>query len=182
MQGEPGSQRDDQPPQVSSAFGAFDSSGFDKASAYWFRSWWRDVEDAYNAGDESAFDRPALRSSVTTVFLLDVDFHAAKPTPIYVYSSAFSVELYWNGQPLASAPSARVPRLGYVSWMYDFSKILYGDDGNDRGNLTAIGRDSRGSIVGTHSRMVASEPAAIVLSVDVPSPSTVSYAWSMWHG
>ena len=79
------------------SFGAFDLAGFEKAGAYWFRSWWREVEDVYQAGDISAHDRPPVKLGQTTVHLLDVEF-SEDATTAHVYSSAATVELLLDGE------------------------------------------------------------------------------------
>jgi hypothetical protein len=158
--GEPGTAGEGQAAQTSSSFGAFDLAGFDKASAYWFRSWWREVEDVYRAGDVSAFDRPPVKQGRTTVHLLDVQF-TDEETTAHVYSSAATVELQLDGEAIGDAKT--MPRLQSVNWTQ-----LFGSGSN----LTAVGKDPSGNIVGVHSRLKPGAAARIVLSVDVPSPVT----------
>ena len=133
--GEPGTAGPGQPGQVSSSFGAYDLAGFPKAAASWFKTWWHDVEDVYEAGDVSAHDRPPVKLAERTVSLLDVEFASeeGRETTAYVYSSATTVELLLDGQTIG--PARAMPRLGSLNWTYSFGR---------GSNLTAVGRDLSG--------------------------------------
>jgi cold shock CspA family protein len=141
------------------SFGAYDLAGFEKAAVHYFRSWWSEVADAYLAGDVSAYDRPPVKEGRITVHLLDTQF-ADVATTAHVYSSATTVELLLDGEAVGTAQ--RVPRLQSVNWTHVFAGR----------NLTAIGKNSTGHVVGVHSRLRPGTAAGIVLSVDVPSPDT----------
>jgi hypothetical protein len=134
--GEPGTAGPGQPSQTSSSFGAFCLAGFEKAAANWFKSWWREVEDVYDAGDVSAHDRPPVKQKERTVHLLDVEFNEdGRQTVAYVYSSGVEVELLLDGEPIA--PTRVMPKLGSVNWTAAF--------GSGK-NLTAVGKDHEGTL------------------------------------
>ena len=63
----------------------------------------------------------------------------------------------------AIADPQAMPRLQSVNWTHTFG---------GGSNLTAVGKDSSGKVLGIHSRLKPGPAAGLILSVDVPSPVT----------
>lgn len=136
-----------------------DVAGFTKETAYWIRSWWLSNISKSDPG------RPLHTEgdSPWTVFILE----SWLPPPdssqsnrsIHVYSNAPSVRLELNGE---------IKETQYIHFfsMASFS-IAY-----KPGNLTAVALDQKGNPVAFHSITTTGPVAAVVLSIDAPSPAT----------
>lgn len=88
-------------PHVSSSFGSFDLSGFAKAPAWWYRSWWLAAVDILDAG------RPPLPAKKTRYFCRLVESwqpvpHSSSNTGVTNATAARRLHVYTN------APFARV--------------------------------------------------------------------------
>lgn len=144
-------------PHASSSFGQIDLAGFNKPHSAYYRAWWLAGVPQDDAG------RPPLPPSSSRVAVIAEVLDARQPpsSGIHVFSGPGSVELLHNGVRVG-APQ-QVPTFGWA----EFNGIA-----PVSGNLTAIVRDSSGSVTARHTRLAAGDPAGIVLSVDAPSPMT----------
>ena len=150
-------------PHVSSSFGSYDLAGFPKAAVWWYRSWW--------LGNVSASDpgRPPLPPASTSFFVRIVEAWRAAPSGaprvLNVYTNAPYVRLSLNGAPLPNGTRS-VAQFGYARYAgvaFAPGKLL----------AEALG-DAQGSsgVLAAHTRASWGAPAALVLSVDSPSPLT----------
>jgi len=149
-------------PHISSSFGSFDLAGFPKAAVFWFRSWW-----LANISSSSP-DRPPLTATAAANLVHIVETWKANPSDpsknrtIHVYTNAPWAMLTLNGKDVAVSPRA-VPQFGYATFSVAF----------DPGTLVATALAADGStVLATASRSSWGPPAAVKLSVDVPSPAT----------
>ena len=146
-------------PHVSSSFGSFDLSGFPKAAAFWFRAWW-----LANISDASP-DRPPIASSSVVCHIVETwRANPAEPTKnrtIHVYTNAAFASLRLGG--VLVAPAAPVEQFGYATFSVAFAP----------GVLTATALAADGTtVLATSNRSSWGAPAAVRLSVDVPSAGT----------
>lgn len=146
-------------PHISASHGQFDLVQFPKAAASWYRAQYlaplptsdpgRPPVPAVNVAHivESWQDNPVNHSRV-----------------IHVYTSGAFVRLLLNGGP---APGGEVQPVVPDTWSI-FPAVAYSP-----GTLTAEALAADGStVIATHSRASFGAPAAIVLSLDAPSPTT----------
>jgi hypothetical protein len=146
-------------PHVSSSFGSFDLSGFPKAAVFWFRAWWlSDVPD-------SSPDRPPIASSSIVCHIVESwranPVEPSKNRTIHIYTNAAFATLQLNGALVA--PPAAITQFGYATFTVAFAP----------GVLTATALASDGStVLATSTRSSWGAPAAVRLSVDVPSATT----------
>ncbi len=157
---------------MSSSFGSYDLAGFPKAAVWWYRSWWLGNVSALDAG------RPPLPPTTTAFFVHIVE--AWQPAnsnssggtrTINVYSNAPFVRLSLNGAPVAggsgNATVRAMPQFGYVRYsglVYVAGKLVAEALGDAAG--------ASGSALAVHTRASWGAPAALVLSLDAPSPAT----------
>lgn len=175
-------------PHVSSSFGSFDLTGFAKAPAWWYRSWWLANISTTDAG------RPPLDTRIKThVFCRLVESWQRPPNnaalghsspsgasgnsdtsnetrTLNVYTNAPYVRILVNGVPV-SAPVA-VPQYGSAV----FKDIPYSN-----GNVTA---EALGAVaytdadhettkpLATHTKFSWGAAKALLLSLDAPSLAT----------
>jgi hypothetical protein len=140
-----------------------DIAGFKKETYYWLRSWWLSNIDAKDAG------RPPLPVD-TTVFIVDTwrmglqaDGTRMNSTRnIHVYSDAPFVSLQLNGKEV-------VPKTAMPGYMNGNFPVAY-----EAGNLTAVGHDKDGKVIGSFTRLTpaAGGVKSLKLSIDAPSPLT----------
>jgi hypothetical protein len=174
-----------------------DLAGFAKAGARWFQAWW-----LYGGDDSNplwAASRPTLPAGevvhIVEKNLARLDTQASgmatttkdgsQQHTIHVYSSASTVELELNGASLGVRSNAQW--MGWMEW--NISSSSGSSSSSHRRlppsepeaadvhaaattTLRAVARNASGAIVATHSRVASSPTAAIVLSLDAPSPST----------
>jgi hypothetical protein len=143
-------------PHVSSSFGSYDLAGFPKAAVYWFRSWWLS-----NVSDSSP-DRPPIPATATVCHIVETwkanPLEPTKNRTIHVYTNAAFASLALNGA--AVAPVAPVKQFGYATFSVAFAP----------GTLIATALAADGStVLATANRSSWGAPAAVRLSVDVPS-------------
>lgn len=146
-------------PYRSSSYGSYDLSGFSKAAAYWYRSWW------LSSVPVDAADRPPIgvhrQAHIVQAWQPSVVGQAgADSRTVQGYTDAASAELFVNG---ASLGVKNVAPLGYAEW----DNVAYAP-----GNATMVARDGSGGVVATHTRLTAGSAVALQLSIDAPSPST----------
>lgn len=146
-------------PHVSSSFGSYDLSGFAKAPVWWFRSWW------LSNISTSSPDRPPISASATVCHIVETwKANPSAPTKnrtIHVYTNAPFVSLALNGAAVASP--AAVAQFGYATFSVAFAP----------GTLTATALAADGATaLATATRVSWGAPAAVRLTVDVPSAST----------
>jgi hypothetical protein len=170
--GEPA--EDNKWPHISSSFGSFDLAGFAKAPAWWYRSWWLAAINLTDAG------RPPLPAASTTWFCRLVESWQSSPKGstrnLNVYTNAPYARILVNGVPVAPRDTVAVQPFGSAS----FTNISYVS-----GNITAeciastVGVDADGKplaveVLASHTKYSWSAPAAIKLTLDVPSVRTGS--------
>ncbi len=144
---------------MSSSFGSYDLSGFPKAAAFWFRSWW-----LANISSSSP-DRPPIANTATVVHIVETwranPAAPAKNRTIHVYTSAPFASLALNGA--AVAPPAAVPQFGFATFSLPFAPGTL--------TATALAADAATALA-TATRVSWGAPAAVRLSVDVPAAAT----------
>ena len=149
---------------MSSGYGQVDLAGFLKAPSFWFRSSWLAGVPPSDAG------RPPLTAPAASAVVRIVELWAPPTKPgvanrsINVYTSAPLVALSLNGARLGAplpAPS------GIATWR-GAQGVPYAP-----GALTATALAADGAtVLATHTRRSWGAPAALVLSLDAPHPST----------
>jgi hypothetical protein len=174
-------------PHVSSSFGSFDLSGFPKAPAWWYRSWWLAAVDSSDAG------RPPLPLKKTSYFCRLVEswqpvphsLSAAKSNrnrnsktgtttrQLHVYTNAPFARILINGGATAGGDTIAVAPFSVAS----FNRIAFAP-----GNITAEclltssrssgGGGDGGGVLASHTKHSWGVPAAIKLTLDVPSIAT----------
>ena len=146
-------------PHVSSSFGSYDYAGFPKPAAWWFRSWWLGATDPADAS------RPPLAN--TSYFARIVESWRQSPNgtrTIHVYANAASVRLRLPSGAGFGEP-VNITGFGAAAAFYDvpFSP----------GVLVAEALAADGlTVLASHAQASWGAPAALVLSVDAPSPRT----------
>jgi hypothetical protein len=152
--GEPGNW-----PHVSSSFGAYDLAGFVKAPVYWYRSWWMANVSESDAG------RPPVPGTSTFVHI--VESWQAPPAgkttrDINVYTNAPFAQLLVNGSPVGSPVAVKA----YTA--ASFNGVTYA-----AGNLTAVALAADGAtVLLADTKLSWGAPAAVLLTLDVPSAAT----------
>ena len=185
-------------PHISSSFGSFDLSGFAKAPAWWYRSWWlagpmnntangavggaRHAEDAGRA-PLSALD--TMGAGDTTVFCRIVE--SWQPGP--------SLNTSASRTPTAAATSATAPpsnRMLHVYTNAAYVRILVNGEARNGavpvaafgsasftnvpyapGNVTAeCAATPSGPALATHTKHSWGAAASIILSLDAPHATT----------
>lgn len=148
-------------PHVSSSFGSFDLSGFAKAPAWWFRSWWLAAIDPADAG------RPPLPAATTGIFCRLVESWQPSPNGaggrnLTVYTNAAGARIRVNGE--SSGDSVKVA---------PFSAARFTSVPFSAGNVTAECVDAtRSTVLASHTKHSWGEAAAIELTLDAPSTRT----------
>ena len=149
----------------------FALAGFAKSASYWYRSLWLAAVDDNDAG------RPPLPPLHVVRISQTWDTHPPAPNvshtrttttvsvppvvDVQVFSDLPHIELILNGKLLGAAPC----RPGAFA---SFSGVPF-----TGGNLTAVGRMAAGrAVLASHTQVAAGAPAAIELTVDVPSAAT----------
>ena len=161
---------------VSSSFGSIDLAGFNKAAAFWYRSWFlvNSSRSHLSHGRADVPHRPAtlLRGELPThehdpqpTHICHIVQHWEKDVggssrTIQVYTDLPQVELFLNGKSVGSASVV------WFGWA-EFHNVAYAD-----GNLTAAAMDSSGAILATHARLTTGDATQLQLDVDVPSVQT----------
>ena len=144
-------------PYVSSSFGAVDIAGFPKANARWFQAWWLQTDFPL-----SAASRPPLPQEDMVYLVENNEAPAADApagyTPTYhVYTNAHSVELFIN-----DASQGRQLNDEWMGWL-DWNVSAW-----VAGNVSAVAYDAQGNVVAVDTRITASQPAKLVLTLDAP--------------
>ena len=119
-------------------------------------------------GDSDAGRPPVFPAPLTAAVAHIVERwaapHSGTTRNIHVYSSAPYVSLLLNG---AQIPGVAVQRVDNFTWA-QFNNVAYA-----AGNLTAVALAADGvTVLATASRQSFGAPAALRLSIDVPSPLT----------
>ena len=155
------------------SFGQFDSAGFAKAQAYWYKSQW--LLRIPNARGGKPFRTNSSLVHIVESWEAPTQFGAVSGSRknITVYSDAAAVELLLNGQSLGTRklpiqpPGGDGGLDGAVQTWAQWDDITWAP-----GNITALAKDGGGNVVATASRRTCGEAARVVLSLDVPSAST----------
>ena len=144
-------------PYVSSSYGAIDLVGFPKANARWFQAWWLQSDFPL-----STSSRPPLPQE-DMVYLVENNEAPRADAPVgytptyHVYSNAHSVELFINGA--SQGQQLNDKWMGYMDW--NVSAWV-------AGNVTAVASNAQGNVVAVDTRITATQPAKLVLTLDAP--------------
>ena len=147
-------------PHVSSSFGSLDYAGFEKPAAGWFAAWWR----AAVAPDDPS--RPPLALAAPVACSI-VEQWAPSPNgtrTIHVYANAPFVRLLLPSGAPAGAPAA-ITEFGAPAVFYSVPFAP--------GVLVAQALAADGAtVLASSSRASWGAPAALLLTLDAPSPRT----------
>ena len=162
-------------PHVSSSFGSIDLSGFAKASAYWYRSWW--YYSAKSNQTDGGYDVP-----INPPMLVNPYEDSSKENP----EEGFMVHIVQKWEPLSNVPNRTIqvytnaPMAGLsvngkaldpvkVNWQgwAEWNNVAFSP-----GKITATALDSQNQVKATHTVETAGAPAKLVLNLDVPNTAT----------
>jgi hypothetical protein len=135
-----------------------DVAGFEKETAWWFRSWWLSNISSSDAG------RPNITTDTTTTVRILDSWRAipgTKTRTMSVYTNAPRVDIYIDNR---FVQTQEVPYFG----MATFTNVTFVSNSN----FTAVAKDERNHVLGSHTVYTSQLPSSVRLSVDVPSTLT----------
>ncbi|XP_062517777.1 beta-galactosidase BoGH2A-like [Corticium candelabrum] len=162
-------------PMVSSSFGSIDLAGFPKASAFWYKAWFLLNSTNMSSSSHDLTYRAPMLGNPTSPSWLSADSNSGfmiyivqhweadvggSTRTIQAYTNAPLAELFVNGK------SQGVKTISWLGWA-EWDNVDY-----VTGNLTAVGMVTAGHVVASYTLETTGNPAAIKLSVDVPSMNT----------